>query len=115
MRCIVEYIERGDDLPLLRFYIHHAPHRRQHWKVIAQYRDELTAAAVAAKIPIPIKRSIALSVLFIDPSSPDLDNLVVALFRAIDGKSHHKPTILKDDGLIETLEKVGKFFPESKK
>lgn len=115
MRTIVEFVERGDDLPLLRFYVHHAPHRRQHHRVIAMYRDELVTAAKAAKIEIPIRRPIAVSVLFIDPSSPDLDNLLMALFRALDGTSHSKPTVLQDDGLIFSLEKVAKFYPEQKK
>lgn len=115
MRTVVEFVERENDLPLLRFYIHNAPHRRQHHRSIAVYRDELVAAAKAAKISIPIKFPVALSVLFIDPVSPDLDNSIVCLFRAIDGTSHAKPTILKDDGLVFCLEKVSKYYPETKK
>lgn len=114
MRIIAEFIQRKDDLPLLRFYIHNAPHRRQHYRVIAEYRDELVAAAKASKISIPICRPIGLWALFINPTSCDLDNLTVALFRALDGTSHSKPTILKDDGLIHVIE-IAKFYPETKK
>jgi Holliday junction resolvase RusA-like endonuclease len=115
VRTIVEYVERENDLPLLRFYIHNAPHRRQHHRSIAVYRDELVAAAKASNIAIPIKVPIALSILFINPVSPDLDNLLMATMRAMDGTSHAKPTILKDDGLVHCLEKVSKYFPETKK
>lgn len=115
MRTIVEFTERGDDLPLLQFYIHQAPHRRQHHRVIEEYRRELVEAAQSAKIAIPITQPVAISALFINPCSPDLDNLVMALFRALDGKGHAKPTILKDDGLVNCLEKVAKFYPEKKR
>lgn len=115
MRTIIELIERENDLPLLRLYIHIGLHRRMHYQAIAAYRDELVAAAKAAKIAIPICRPVALSVLFINPLSPDLDNLLTAVFRAMDGTSHAKPTVLMDDGLIFCLEKVSKFYPETKK
>lgn len=118
MRTIVEFRERIGDLPLLQFYIHKAPHRRageKHHRVIVEYRDELVAAAKAAGVKVPIDVPVAVSVLFIDPSSPDLDNLVMALFRAIDGTSHSKPTVLRDDGLIHCLEKVAKFYPDNRK
>jgi hypothetical protein len=111
MRCIVDFTRRPDDLPLLRFYIHGAPHRRQHMAVIGKYRDELYAAGVAAGLRMPIKHPIAVSVLFIDPCSPDLDNLLMALYRALDGTSHNEPTILADDGLIFCIERMGKFYP----
>lgn len=115
LRTIVEYVERENDLPLLRFYIHNAPHRRQHHRSIAVYRDELVAAAKASNIAIPITVPIAVSALFINPLSPDVDNLVCALWRALDGTSHSKPTVLKDDGLIHAIERTAKFYPETKK
>lgn len=114
METIMEFVERVGDLPLLRLYVHHAPHRRQHWRVIEAYRVELVAAAKRAGIPIPIKRPLALSVLFIDPTSPDLDNLVMSTYRALDGKGHHKASVLADDGLIECLEKIAPFFPSGR-
>lgn len=113
MRCIIEFTRRDDQLPLLRMYIHHAPHYRQHFAVIAKFRDELTAAAKAAGIPIPIAEQIELWVLFIDPSSPDLNNLHMALCRAMDGNAHRAPTILKDDGLIKWAS-MGIYFPNRK-
>lgn len=115
MRTIMELVERENDLPLLRIYIHNAPHRRQHHQVIARYRDDLVAAARASKIDIPIKHPVALSILYINPCTPDLDNALMATMRAMDGTSHSKPTVLKDDGLIFCLEKVSKYFPETKK
>ena len=37
--------DRADDIPLLRVFAHHAPHRRQHDAVIQRFREELVAAA----------------------------------------------------------------------
>lgn len=111
MRTIVEYIQRHGDLPLLRFYIHGAPHRRMHWRIIDRYREELVDAAKAAKIPIPIKHPVAVSALFIDPTSCDLDNLITGLWRAIDGSCHTKPTVLADDSLVYAIERTAKFYP----
>lgn len=115
MRAIIEYVERENDLPLLRFYIHQAPHRREHRRSIAIYRDELVAAALASSIKIPIAEKVAVSVLFVNPMSPDMDNIITALWRALDGKAHTKPTVLVDDGLIFAIEKTAKYYPETKK
>ena len=109
MRCIVEYHEHRHP-PLLRLYIHGAPHRRQHIAVIHKYRDELVAAGRAAGLRLPIWHIIDLRVTFINPCSPDLDNLIVALYRAMDGASHNAPTILVDDGLINDVQ-MGKYYP----
>ena len=111
MRTIIEFIERPGDLPLLRLYVHGAPHRRQHREVISRYRKELVEAAKAAKIKIPITTPIAVSVLFIDPTSGDLDNLITALWRAIDGKASSGLTVLSDDELIFSIERTAKFYP----
>ena len=111
MRCIAEYVRRADDMPLLRLYIHGAPHRRQHQAVLEDYRAELLAAAKAAKIPTPIDHRIALWVLFVDPCSPDYDNLLTALMQAMDGKAHRKPTVLRSDGLIGLVDRLGVFYP----
>jgi Holliday junction resolvase RusA-like endonuclease len=115
MRTIIKYVERADDLPLLQFYIHGAPHRRMHHQTIEAYRKELVEAAQKEKIVIPIKHPVAVSVLFIDPTSIDLDNLLTALWRAMDGKDHRKPTVLADDGLIHWIERTGKYYPQDKK
>ncbi len=109
MRVIVEY-HQDVHPPLLRLYIHGAPHRRQHVAVIQRYRDELVAAARAANLAVPIRHPIDLKVTFINPCSPDSDNLIVALCRAMDGTCHVKPTLLTDDGLIQSVT-MGKFYP----
>lgn len=109
MRCIVEY-DQSRYPPLLRLYVHGAPHRRQHYRVIQKYRDELVAAGRAAGVRLPIMDPIDLAVTFINPCSPDLDNLITALYRAVDGTSHDKPTLLEDDSLIHGVT-MGKFYP----
>lgn len=117
MRTIIEFVERGDDFPLLRLYIHNAPHRRaaeKHHKVIEEYRDELVAAAKASGIELPICVPLEVEALFVAPSSPDLDNVIMCLMRAMDGTSHSKPTVLRDDGLVESI-KAAKFYPNGRR
>jgi hypothetical protein len=48
--------------------------------------------------------------LFINPTSPDLDNLTVALFQALDGKCGQGPTLFDDDRRIVLLNKIGILF-----
>ena len=107
MRCKVQY-----DHPrrLLTVYVHGAPHRRVHREVLKRYREELWKAAQGAGL-IQLKHQISLSALFIDPTGPDLDNLLTALFQALDGKCGRGPTILKDDKQIVFIEKAGILFP----
>jgi hypothetical protein len=62
--------------PLLRFYIHGAPHRRIHEAVLRQYRKALWEAGREARIAAPIRNNIELSATFINPTSPDLDKSV---------------------------------------
>lgn len=109
MRCIIWYKEDRYP-PLLELYIFGAPHRRQHLAVLQAYRDGIIEAADAAKINYPIDKPLDLSVLFINPSSTDLDNLITALYRALDGKSLKKPSLLVDDGLIQKVT-MAKFYP----
>ena len=111
MRCIAELVRRADDIPLLRLYVHGAPHRRQHTAVIERYRIELLAAAKSAGIPTPIKHRVALWALFVDPCSSDLDNLLMALFQAMDGKAHRKPTLLENDSLVTLVDRRAVFYP----
>ena len=106
----MDYYERPI-LPLLHMHIDGAPHRRQHYQVIAKYRDKLYQAGLTSGIRMPIRHKIAVKVLFINPCSPDYDNLVVALWRALDGNSHNEPTVLFDDSLIESVEGMDRFFP----
>jgi hypothetical protein len=93
--------------PLLRFYIHGAPHRRIHEAVLQQYCNALWEAGREARIPAPIRNNIELSATFINPTSPDLDNLLTALFRALDGKCGQGPTLLADDRQIVFVQGFG--------
>ena len=109
MRCIVQYFPAMHP-PLLQLSIHGAPHRRMHHAMIQRYREALQVACSAAGIPTPIGHPVDLSVLFVDPTSPDLDNLLTALYQALDGNTLRKPGILADDGLISKAT-VSKFYP----
>ena len=95
MRIIIEHKP-----PILRMFIHDAPHRRMHHVVLAEYRKQLWEAWIAGGNSGTIETPVDLHVTFINPSSTDLDNLLTALFQALDGKTGKKPTILKDDGLV---------------
>ena len=94
---------------LLTVNVRGAPHRRIHRKVLEQYRVEIWRAVKEAGLD-QMSHQISLSVLFIDPTGPDLDNLLVALFQALDGKTGKGPTLLKDDRQIIFLERVGIMF-----
>jgi hypothetical protein len=89
--------------------IHGAPHRRMHVKMIQQYREEIRKACIAAGIHIPIDTTVDLAVHFIDPCSPDYDNLLCALYQAMDGATLKPPGILVDDSLIGTIRRLSKF------
>ena len=94
----------GNTVPAtLVLIIHGAPHRRMHVKMIQAYREEIRAACEASGINLPIDTSIHLKVHFIDPCSPDFDNLLVALYRAMDGSTLKPPGILTDDKLIRRI------------
>jgi hypothetical protein len=100
--------------PLLTLYIHDAPHRRMHIQTIVQYRQYIHDACARAGIATPMAHPIDLSVLFINPSSPDLGNAYLALEQALDGQTLPKPGIVIDDGLIQKVT-MSKFFPAPKK
>jgi Holliday junction resolvase RusA-like endonuclease len=102
MKIIVKY-DRKAFPPVLSLVIYDAPHRRMHHAVITQYQGFLRDAMTAAGIATPIDEPIDLQVNFINPSSPDLDNLIMALFRAMDGKTLKSTAILTDDGLIQKV------------
>lgn len=95
---------------LLTATVRGAPHRRIHRRVLEQYRVEIWRAAKEAGLD-QMSHNISLSALFIDPTGPDLDNLITALFQALDGKTGKGPTLLKDDRQIVFLDKVGILFP----
>lgn len=113
MKIIADY-DRTVHPPLLRLYIHDAPHRRMHIKVIQQYRVALRAAMQKIGIKNVIMNQIALWVLFVNPSSPDLGNLYLALEQALDHTTLTKPGIVMDDSLIvEQSTRI--LFPPAKK
>ena len=109
MKCVVKYFQQ-EHPPLLQLSIYDAPHRRMHVATIQRYRDELKEACAKAGIAIPISEPLDLSVIFISPSSPDLDNLLTALYQALDGATLKGGGILTDDGLISKAT-VSKFYP----
>lgn len=108
MQCQLEYDHRRR---LLTATVRGAPHRRMHRKVLEQYREKIWEAAQKAGLDNQMSHQISLSVLFIDPTGPDLDNLLTALFQALDGKTGKGPTLLKDDRQIVFLERIGIMFP----
>lgn len=104
MRCIVDwkYPTPASD-PLISLVIHGAPHRRMHLRMIQQYREELRKAFHASGLLTPIDYTVDLHILFINPTSPDKDNLFVALCQAMDGSTLKGPGILTDDKLIGVI------------
>ena len=72
--------------------------------MLKQYREELWAAWKATGHTNTITTDIDLIITFINPTGPDLDNLLTALFQALDGKTGKGPTILADDRLISRVE-----------
>ena len=112
MKVIAKYHALYDP-PLLQLYIHDAPHRRMHIKVIQQYRKILYEAVRHTSIghQLPINHQIDLDVLFIDGASPDLGNLYLALEQALDSTTlKPNPGIVADDSLIQKVS-MAKFYP----
>ena len=113
MRVVVDYF--GDrHPPLLQLAIHDAPHRRMHLATIQEYRKVLHAAMAKVHLKMPIAHPIDLNVLFVNPSSPDLGNVYLALERAMDGKTMKRPFILEDDSLISKVI-MSKYYPQGEK
>lgn len=113
MRVIAK-MEMRQATPLLSLIVHGAPHRRVHVATIRQYREELRKACTAAGIATPINHEVDLWLMFIDPCSPDYDNLLVALYQAMDcstlngtGKT---PGILKDDSNVGVIRYLAKMY-----
>ncbi len=113
MKIIANYVATADP-PLLNLYIHDAPHRRMHIKVIQQYRVFLRKAMAQIGINHVIDVPIDLHVLFVNPATPDLGNAYLALEQALDDSTLTKPGIVKDDSLIQEV-RMSKFFPAPKK
>jgi len=115
MKIIAKYLPMKEpQTPLLQLYIHDAPHRRMHIKVIQQYRVFLHTAIAKVGVALPIQHEIDLDVLFVNPSTPDLGNAYLALEQALDDKTLTKPGIVLDDSLIQKVT-MSKFFPNPKK
>jgi hypothetical protein len=112
MKCQIEF-NRAIFPPLLRMYIHGMPHRRQDKKTLQTVREKINKAAMQAGILGPIDEPIDLYVVFISPVSPDLDNCIAALYRALDAKALKGPSLLTDDGLISKVT-MFKFYPTEK-
>lgn len=93
----------------LNLVLHNAPHRRMDRRFLQLLRDEIRRACDAAKITTPIDTTVDLSVLWIDPLSPDYDNLLMALYVALDGKTLRPPGILTDDALVGTIRRLAKY------
>ena len=110
MRIIAE-LKKDQNPPLLRLFVHEAPHRRQHRAILQKYREELVRACEASGIELPIDYPIDLWVMFINPCSIDLGNAYLALEQAMDANSLKGPSVLTDDSLIYGLTAC-KFYPQ---
>ena len=101
MKIVAKYVGSAHP-PVLTLYIHDAPHRRMHIRVIERYRGDLRTALAKIGITDVIDHQIELWVLFVNPSSPDLGNLYLALEQAMDDKTLAEagPGIIRDDSLI---------------
>lgn len=109
MRCIVR-LQYTTGSPLFQLVVHDAPHRRMHLRTIQQYRGVLREAFHKAGALTPIDYPIELSILFVNPSSPDLGNLYLALEQAMDGSTLKKPGVLTDDSLIQVIRYMAKMY-----
>jgi len=101
----------------LNLVIFDAPHRRMHVRTIQQYRQALQLACRLAGMRIPVEEPIDLEVTFINPSSPDLGNIYLALEQAMDGTTlkGSGPGIVLDDGLISKVTMMKLFINQKKK
>lgn len=85
-----------------------------HLATIQEFRRIVHKAMDVCGIKMPITHPIDLSVLFVNPSSPDLGNIYLALERAMDGKTMKKPFILEDDSLISKVT-MSKYYPQGER
>jgi hypothetical protein len=111
MRVIVERVPaKGTNDPMIKLIIHGAPHRRMHHNVIQKYREELRRAFHASEILTPICETHDFRIVFINPCSPDKDNLFVALCQAMDGNTLKGPGILRDDSLVGVIHHMSTMY-----
>lgn len=109
MRALVK-VQFTDEGPIIHLTVHDAPHRRMHRSTIQQYRGVLRAAFHKAGLLTPIDYPITLSILFVNPSSPDFGNLYLAMEQAMDGKTLKGPGVLTDDSLIYEVRRLRKMY-----
>lgn len=105
MKAILQYDQFAHP-PLLKMYLHGAPHKRQQREVLQRFREDLMMHArrtIATQVDLPIDHPIDVEIVYINPASPDLDHLVEATFQALDGKSLKGPSILVDDRHIQKV------------
>lgn len=115
--------------PLMRITIHCAPHRRMTSagelatttevlackRMLEAYRACLLFAGRRMGIRRPIDYPLDLEITFIDPTSPDLDNLITAFYQAVDDDTGSgRPALLLDDGLFQKVTMM-KMFPTAAK
>ena len=75
----------------------------KHNTPLTDYRKLLWVAWESSGHTNTIDFPVDLRVTWIDPLSPDMDNLLTALYQALDGKTGTGPTILEDDRLIKQM------------
>lgn len=109
MRIIAERVEQPG-APLIRLYVHDAPHRRMHRETLQRYRVHLHKAIKGTGLKMPYLGPIELSIVFVNPTSPDLGNLYSAVERCFDGKALKPPHILGDDGQIQVVRHLSKMY-----
>lgn len=111
MKCTVQFDK--DRFPArLSMFIYGAPHKRAHAAVHKDYRRCVVEACHKAGVPFGIDYPIDLYVVFIDPTSPDLDHLLEGLYRTLDGKGFKGKkalSVLEDDDLIHKVEMMKMF------
>lgn len=90
--------------PLLSVSLFNAPHRRMHISAIVALRRELFDAAQRAGIKTPIDYPVDVSLILVDPMSPDFGNLYLAFEQAIDGNTlDRRYALLEDDALVSKV------------
>jgi Holliday junction resolvase RusA-like endonuclease len=81
-----------------------------HRKVLQQYREYLHKAIAKTGLRMPYLGPIELSIVYVNPTSPDIGNLYSCTERCFDGKALDPPYILADDSQIQVLHHVSKMY-----
>lgn len=101
---VIASFDRHSFPPKLSLFVHWAPHERSQKRILELYK-KMVCEKVSKVVRTPIDYHVDLRVVFIDPTSPDLDHLLVALYRALDGKSKWlgESCVVTDDSLISDV------------